>query len=184
MIQFPHRTLAALAVAVLCLSACGAKPQPPPPPKAAAGVVEPVDEGDIAPDFELKDADGKSVKLSSYKGKVVLLNFWATWCGPCKIEIPWFIDFERAYRDKGFAVLGVSFDEDGWEAVRPYMAANKLNYRVLLGDDKVDKLYGGSEGVSSLPTTYMIGRDGKISSVHIGLVPKKEYEDDIQKLLQ
>jgi len=184
MIQFPYRPLAALTVAVLGLSACSAKPQPPPPPKAAAGVVEPVNEGDSAPDFELKDADGKSVKLSDYKGKVVLLNFWATWCGPCKIEIPWFIDFERAYRDKGFAVLGVSFDEDGWEAVRPYIAANKLNYRVLLGDEKVDKLYGGSEGVSSLPTTYMVGRDGKISSVHIGLVPKKEYEDDIQKLLQ
>ena len=182
--QFPLRTLAALAVAILCLSACGAKPTREAPGAGAAFTAVQAKEGDEAPDFELKDADGKTVKLSDYRGKVVLLNFWATWCPPCKIEIPWFIEFERTYRDKGFAVLGVSFDEDGWEVVKPYMGANKLNYRVLLGDEKVDKLYGGSEGVSSLPTSYMIGRDGKIASVHIGLVPKKEYDDDIQKLLQ
>jgi peroxiredoxin len=184
MIRIPDRALAAIAVAALCLAACGA--QPPKEAKAvgrAAAEILPK-EGDPAPDFELKDADGKSVKLSDYKGKVVLLNFWATWCGPCKFEIPWFIDFERAYRDKGFAVLGVSFDEDGWEAVKPYIEASKINYRIVVGDEKIDKLYGGKEGVSSLPTSYMIGRDGKISSVHVGLVPKKDYEDDIQKLLQ
>src|ERR1700723_1449294 len=74
-----------------------------------------------APDFSLTDANGSPVKLSDYKGKVVLLNFWATWCGPCKIEIPWFMDFEQTYKDKNFAVLGVSLDEDGWDSVKPYI---------------------------------------------------------------
>lgn len=178
-----RRTLAVWPAALLQV-ACGPKTPMDAPNRGAAFTAQSVKEGEPAPDFELKDADGKSLKLSDYKGKVVLLNFWATWCGPCRIEIPWFIDFERAYRDRGFAVLGVSFDEDGWEAVKPYLAASKINYRIVVGDEKVDKAYGGSEGVASLPMSYMIGRDGKIASVHVGLVPKKDYEDDIQKLLQ
>jgi cytochrome c biogenesis protein CcmG/thiol:disulfide interchange protein DsbE len=184
MIFTPRRAWVALAACVLPMTACNSKAQLAAPEKGAAYTAPAVKEGEPAPDFELKDADGKIVKLSDYKGKVVLLNFWATWCPPCKVEIPWFVDFERAYRDKGFAVLGVSFDEDGWEAVKPYLAASKINYRIVVGDEKVDKAYGGSEGVASLPMSYMIGRDGKIASVHVGLVPKKDYEDDIQKLLQ
>lgn len=133
-----------------------------------------------APDFVLKDADGKVVKLSDYKGKVVLLNFWATWCGPCKIEIPWFVEFEQNHRDKGFAVLGVSMDEDGWEAVKPYVAANKVNYRMVIGDDMTAQKYGG---VESLPTSFLIDREGRIAAVHIGLVSKKVYQDDIAQLL-
>src|SRR5712671_2004016 len=74
-----------------------------------------------APDFALKDADGKTVHLSDYKGKVVLLDFWATWCAPCKIEIPWFMEFEQQLKDRGFAVVGVSMDEDGWGVVKPYL---------------------------------------------------------------
>ena len=74
-----------------------------------------------APNFTLKDSDGKTVSLSDYKGKVVLLNFWATWCGPCKVEIPWFVEFEQKYKDRGFAVLGVSMDEEGWDVVKPWL---------------------------------------------------------------
>ena len=133
-----------------------------------------------APDFALKDADGRQVALSDYKGKVVLLNFWATWCGPCKVEIPWFVDFEQKYRDKGFAVIGVSMDEDGWGVVKPYMAERKINYRILLGDDKVAQAYGG---VDSLPTSFIIDREGRITSTHVGLVSKSEYENAILKLL-
>lgn len=180
----PRRALIALNACILAIAACGAKAPLDAPKEGRAFTAQPVKEGAAAPDFELKDADGKTVKLSDYKGKVVLLNFWATWCAPCRIEIPWFIEFERAHRNRGFAVLGVSFDEDGWEAVKPYLAANKINYRIVVGDEKVDRLYGGSEGVSSLPTTYMIDREGKIFSIHVGLVPRKEYENDIQKLLQ
>src|SRR5579884_3711664 len=96
-----------------------------------------------APDFALKDADGELVKLSDYKGKVVLLNFWATWCGPCQVEIPWFIKFQREYKDKDFVVLGVSDDDDGWKAVRPFISSEHINYRVLMANEQVALLYGG-----------------------------------------
>ncbi|HYP15414.1 MAG TPA: TlpA disulfide reductase family protein, partial [Bryobacteraceae bacterium] len=133
-----------------------------------------------APAFSLKDVDGRSVTLDDYKGKVVLLNFWATWCGPCKIEIPWFIDFEQKFKDRGFAVLGVSMDEEGWEIVKPYIAKEKVNYRVLLGTDSVAQLYGG---VDNLPTSFILDPEGKIASTHIGLVSKSVYENEIQSLL-
>ncbi len=142
--------------------------------------VKPESERKKAPDFALKDADGKPVKLSDYRGKVVLLNFWATWCGPCKIEIPWFMEFEQTYKDKGFAVLGVAMDEEGWEAVKPYITSRKVNYRVLLGDEVVGNLYGGIE---SLPTTFLVDRTGKVASVHIGLVGKHDYSTEIEHLL-
>lgn len=148
--------------------------------KTVKAAVKPEKERKAAPEFALKDADGRTAKLSDYKGKVVLLNFWATWCGPCKTEIPWFIDFEQQYKDQGFAVLGVSMDDDGWQVVKPYIDARKINYRVLLGDDAVSTLYGG---VESLPTTFLIDRGGRVARVHIGLVPKSEYENDIHQLL-
>jgi len=134
-----------------------------------------------APDFTLTDANGAKVALSDYRGKAVLLNFWATWCGPCQIEIPWFQEFEQQYKSKGFEVLGVSMDEDGWAAVKPYMAAHKLNYRILLGDEAVSTLYGGLE---ALPTTFIIDREGKFAfPPHVGLVGKNEYASEIQSLL-
>jgi len=134
----------------------------------------------VAPDFTLKDANGKTVTLSEYKGKVVLLNFWATWCGPCKIEIPWFMEFEQQYKDRGFAVLGVSMDQDGWDAVKPYVEEKKINYRVALGNDSVGDLYGGIE---SLPTTFILDRDGRVAATHLGLVDKSDYRNEILQLL-
>ena len=134
----------------------------------------------MAPDFTLKDAMGRPVKLSDYKGKVVLLNFWATWCGPCKIEIPWFIEFEQTFKDKGFAVLGVSMDEEGWDIVKPYLERSKINYRVLIGDDMTAQNYGG---VDSLPTSFLLDKEGRIAATHIGLVSKSVYQNDINTLL-
>ncbi len=135
-----------------------------------------------APDFALKDVNGKTVHLSDYKGKVVLLDFWATWCGPCKIEIPWFIDFEQEYKNKGFAVVGVSMDEGGWDAVKPFIQQEKMNYRVLLGDEDVGQKYGG---LDSLPTTLLIDRSGKIAAVHVGVEKgKNELRDEISYLLE
>jgi cytochrome c biogenesis protein CcmG/thiol:disulfide interchange protein DsbE len=134
-----------------------------------------------APDFALKDASGQSTKLSDLKGKVVLLNFWATWCGPCALEIPWFEQFEQQYRSKGLEIVGVSMDEEGWSIVKPYIAEHKINYRVLLGNDSVGELYGG---VDSLPTTFIIDREGRFAfPPHVGLAEKNEYLSEIQTLL-
>ena len=133
-----------------------------------------------APDFSLKDVNGRPVKLSDFRGKVVLLNFWATWCGPCKVEIPWFIEFEQKYKDRGFAVIGVSMDEEGWEVVKPYLADRRINYRVVIGTEKVGEAYGG---VESLPTSFMIDKEGRIISTHVGLVSKSDYENEIVQLL-
>ena len=133
----------------------------------------------VPPDFELKDANGKIVHLSDYKGKVVLLDFWATWCVPCGVEIPWFTGFEREYKDRGFEVLGVSLDENGWKDINPFAAAKKINYRVVLGNQKLADQYG----LEAYPTTFVIDREGRIASVHVGLVDKKEFENAIQQLL-
>ena len=133
-----------------------------------------------APDFKLKDMDGRSVELADYKGKVVLLNFWATWCSPCRIEIPWFMEFEQEFKDKGFAVLGVAMDEEGWEVVKPYAERTKINYRLVMGDDITAQLYGG---VESLPMTFVVDKDGNVASTHVGLVSKSVYRNEIVQLL-
>ncbi len=166
---------ALVAASTLWLAGCAA------PSQASAENVKPPKSRKPAPEFSLKDAEGKTVKLADYKNKVVLLNFWATWCGPCKIEIPWFIEFENQYKDKGFAVLGVAMDEEGWEIVKPYIVQKKVNYRVVMGNDIVAQLYGG---VDSLPTSFLLDREGRIASVHVGLVSKSEYVSDITKLLE
>lgn len=133
-----------------------------------------------APAFALADSQGALIRLSSYKGKVVLLDFWATWCGGCKIEIPWFMEFANRYKDAGLAVIGVSMDEGGWKLVKPFLEEKKVNYPVVLGDDLMGKLYG----VESMPMTLLIDRNGKIASSHIGLVDKNVLENEIRTLLQ
>jgi cytochrome c biogenesis protein CcmG/thiol:disulfide interchange protein DsbE len=133
----------------------------------------------MAPDFVLDDASGKAVKLSEFHGKVVLLNFWATWCAPCNLEIPWFIEFQNTHQDSGFTTLGVSLDEDGWDAVRPYIDQRKVNYRVMVGNDNLAQLYGAA----SLPTTFIIDKSGRIAATHVGLCSKGEYEADIRAVL-
>lgn len=135
----------------------------------------------MASDFALKNASGVTVKLSDYRGKVVLLDFWATWCGGCRTEIPWFMEFEQNYKDKGFTVLGVSMDEDGWSAVKPFVAQRKLNYPILLGDERIAKLYGG---VEALPVAFLIDRDGRIASTHVGTEAGRDgFRREIERLL-
>jgi len=133
-----------------------------------------------APDFELNDSSGNPVRLSSFRGRVVLLNFWATWCAPCRKEIPWFIEFQGTWRNRGFTVLGIALDEDGWNAVRPYVEANRVDYRVMLGNDEVLRAYGGLE---NLPTTLIIDKNGRIAALHTGVCNRNEYEADIRAAL-
>jgi len=152
------------------------------PQTVRAAGVKPDKDRRGAPEFALKDADGKTVHLADYKGKVVLLDFWATWCPPCKLEIPWFIDMQRKNKDKGFEVLGVAMDDNGWEDVKPFLAQMKVNYRVVIGDDATTQKYGG---VDSLPTTFLIDKQGKIAAIHIGLDGgRKDFEDGVDALLR
>lgn len=133
----------------------------------------------MAPDFILDDASGQPVKLSEFRGQVVLLNFWATWCAPCRLEIPWFVEFQKDRQNDGFAALGVSLDEDGWDAVRPYIDEHRINYRVMVGNDEVAQRFGAN----SLPTTFIIDKSGRIAATHIGICGKGEYEADIRAVL-
>ena len=150
------------------------------PTTVKAASVKPDSQRRDAPDFTLKDADGKTVHLSQYRGKVVLLDFWATWCDPCRLEIPWFIDLQRKNKDRGFEVLGVSMDDEGWEVVKPFMKSVGMNYRVVIGNDETTQMYGG---VDSLPSTFLIDRQGKIAAIHIGLASRKVFEDGVEELL-
>jgi len=173
------RLSARFAAAILLgcfLQSCSSGPH-----TVKAASVKPAQERKDAPEFTLKDADGKVVRLVDYRGKVVLLDFFATWCGPCKIEIPWFTEMERKNKDRGFAVLGVSMDDEGWEVVKPFLAELGVNYRVVIGNDATAQMYGG---VDALPTTFLIDQSGKIAAVHVGLASKKDFEDGIQQLLQ
>jgi peroxiredoxin len=139
--------------------------------------------GSMAPDFELKSTEGKTVRLSDYRGKAVLLNFWATWCPPCKIEMPWFVDLQKQYGAQGLQVIGVAMDDDADKEsakIGEFAHRMNLNYIVLLGNERVGDSYGGVEG---LPTTFYIGRDGKIVAAVSGLVSHSEIEDNIKKAL-
>jgi len=136
--------------------------------------------GIAAPDFTATDANGANFRLSDYAGKVVLLNFWASWCPPCKKEIPWFAEFQKEYGADGFAVIGVSIDEDGWKAVRPVMESLKVNYRMALGNDALTQKFGG---VESLPESLLISPDGRIWTKHTGITAREQFEREIVRAL-
>jgi peroxiredoxin len=131
--------------------------------------------------FTLKDMDGRDVTLSAFKGQVILLDFWATWCGPCKVEIPGFVELYRTYRPQGFVVLGVSVD-DPVSKLKPFAARLKMNYPILIGDgrDDVKDAFGPLIG---FPTSLLIGRDGRVCTSHTGLKLKEQFEREIKSLL-
>jgi thiol-disulfide isomerase/thioredoxin len=132
-----------------------------------------------APVWELKDVEGKTVKSTDFKGKVVILDFWATWCGPCVAEIPSFIELHKQYEKDGLVIIGVSVD-DGTPVVKKFIGSKKVNYPIVMGNDSITAAFGGVEGI---PTTFVIDRDGKIVSKHIGLTEKAEFEREIKPLL-
>jgi peroxiredoxin len=142
--------------------------------------LQPGNERKAAPEFALKDSSGKTIKLKRYRRKVVLLDFWATWCTGCKKEIPWFSEFQKMYGAKGLAVVGVSMDEGGWNVLKPFLAETHVPYRMLLGDDPTAQRYG----IQSLPDTFLIDRDGRVAAAYIaGLVDKDNVEANIKALL-
>lgn len=136
--------------------------------------------GALAPDFTLKTLDGKDVQLSSLRGKAVLLNFWATWCEPCKIEMPWLVDLQKKYRPQGLEIVGVAMDDSGEKTIADFAHKMQVNYTVLVGSEKVAQMYGGLDG---LPTSFFLGRDGKVVDTALGLVSESTIEDAIKKSL-
>ena len=147
----------------------------------AKGPVAPglVKVGQQAPDFELKTMDGKTVHLSDYRGKALLVNFWATWCEPCKIEMPWFVDLKKQYGPDGFEILGIAQDDSGHDAIVKFAKQMGVNYVVLQGTDNVGDQYG----VEGLPTTFYVDRSGKVVDHTIGLVSHKDIENDIKRAM-
>jgi peroxiredoxin len=133
--------------------------------------------------FTLKDIDGKNVDLNTYKGNVVLLDFWATWCQPCKKEIPGFVDLYNKYKDRGFVVIGVSVDEAGsFSILKKFAKRFNMNYPVLVGHDRED-IKKAFAPISGFPTTFVISRDGKICFRHTGFAPLEKFEETIKALL-
>jgi peroxiredoxin len=163
----------ALALAS-CQEARGPRPASPPPAQAAHA------DADRAPDFTLPALSGKPVHLSDYQGRVVLLDFWATWCGPCRMEIPHFKQLTEKYGGRGFVVLGVSLDDTGAEVVRPFVADHEIAYPVVIGDQYTANRYGG---VSALPTTFLIDRQGRVVKKYVGYRDLETFEEDIKPLL-
>ncbi len=126
-----------------------------------------VGDGQIPPHFELPDLDGNTVTLSDYEGKVVVLDLWATWCGPCRVEVPFLVSLYEEFKDEGLVVVGVGLDPGGAEVLRPFVESNGVTYPILVGNRAVQTRFG----VSGIPTTFMIGRDGRIASKHVGFHP-------------
>ncbi|MCY4123043.1 MAG: TlpA disulfide reductase family protein [Acidobacteria bacterium] len=130
--------------------------------------------------FTLPAMEGGNATLADYAGRVLLLNFWATWCRPCRIEMPWFLEFQDAFAERGLAVLGVSVDDD-WDVVRAFLEQSPVDYRVALADT-ADRLAPFGP-ITVLPTTWLIDRQGRLAATHVGLVDRAVLESEIQRLL-
>jgi peroxiredoxin len=138
----------------------------------------PGDLAGAAPAFTLTDLDGKPVSLSDFRGKVVVLDFWATWCPPCRMEIPDFTDLQKEYGSQGVQIVGIALDEP--DKVQAFARQNGINYPVLLGSDEISMKYGGIEGI---PTTFIIDKSGEIVNRFEGYQPRKVFETEIKKWL-
>lgn len=137
--------------------------------------------GSVAPEFSLKSVpEGKTVTLSSLRGKAVVVNFWATWCGPCKIEMPWLVDLQKKYGDQGLQIVGITKEDYDEAAIARYTKKMGVNYTILVGNQQVQDLYGG---VGGLPTSFFVNRSGKVVHEIIGLDSESKFEDAIKRAL-
>src|SRR5215471_1713089 len=146
----------------------------------APAELKPVPARHAAPVFSLKNQNNATISLDQFRGKVILVNFWATWCHGCKQEIPWYMEFAEKYKDLGLVVIGISIDEDGWTSVKPFIEANKVNYPVVIGTQELGQQYGG---LDSMPVSVLVDRAGRIADWHSGVVDKDAWEQEMRQLL-
>jgi thiol-disulfide isomerase/thioredoxin len=165
----PFRLLS-LAALVTVLAACDPKTQFPAIVASAIPTLGP------EPAWHLKDLDGNEVSSDQFKGKVVVLDFWATWCEPCRIEIPGYVRLQKKYAKDGLVIVGVSLDQEGPLIVKKYAADHGINYRIVMGDDKIVNAFGG---IDAYPTTFIIDRDGIIRDRKIGAQAADKFEKRI-----
>ena len=164
-----------LSTLLLLLTSFAAMDQPSP-----SSALVPVNDRKAAPSFTLEDSSGKTATLKNYSGRVLVLDFWATWCTGCKQEIPWFSEYQKTYGQRGLSIVGVAMDDGGWKVVKPYLSAHQIPYRMLVGDDATAKQYG----IQNLPDTFVIDRHGRIAAAYQArLVDRDELEASIKKLL-
>ncbi len=172
------------------LTGCTQKPEPPPSSQEknraiigsnqSSSLLKPKDLGP-APDYELSDLAGNSIQLASlFQGKIVLLDFWATWCPPCREEIPGFVRLYQKYKDRGVEVVGVALDQSGPEAIQDFVKEFQVSYPILVGDSGVAQAYGG---VRAIPTTFLIGREGRILQKYLGFHEEEFFESAIRSAL-
>ena len=133
-----------------------------------------------APNFSLKNSSGQAVELAKLHGKVVVVNFWATWCGPCRAEIPGMLDVYQKYRGKGLEIVGISVDRDGWSVINPFVKRLNITYPVVLGNGAVTDAYGG---IDAIPTTFFVDRNGQVLLRHVGYMSKDEFEKAVKSSL-
>ena len=164
----PHSIVTGLALAAAVLTA---------PVVRAADEFKPTP----APAWTLNDVDGKAVSFDQYKGKVVVLDFWATWCGPCRTEIPGYVELQKKYDKAGLAVVGVSLDQGGPGVVKKFIAEQKINYQIVIGDEQITAAYGG---IDAIPTTFIIDRKGTIRYRKVGAMKAEEFEAVLKPFLE
>lgn len=172
-----------LSAAVFTFTLAGCGPQrekEPPKPKTVAGIAALPVLG-AAPAWKLKDVNGNLISSEQFKGKVVVLDFWATWCGPCKMEIPGYIELTSKYGKDGLMIVGVSTDQGGPDVVKEFIGKNRMNYPVVMFEDELLALFGGIEAI---PTTFLIDRAGRIRDRKVGAEATADYEKKIVALLR
>ncbi len=177
----PRRIVAFLVASALATAAQAptAHPLPTDPPTTRDTLIPAVERRSV-PDITLTDSDGKTFPLASTRGQVVILNFWATWCGGCKFELPYFVDYDEKYRARGLVTLGISMDDGGFATVKPFWAKNRIPYPTAIGNEALSKQLG----LTGMPFTLLIDRRGRIAIAHAGVLDRQDFDQHIQQLLQ
>ncbi|MBI5689729.1 MAG: TlpA family protein disulfide reductase [Verrucomicrobia bacterium] len=184
----PTAPALSFVLALLSASFAGCAPQPPAPagkqaaaPGAAAPSAQALPRLGPAPAWQLKDVNGAPVSSDQFKGKVVVVDFWATWCPPCRAEIPGYIDLVKKYGAEGLVIVGISLDQAGPEVVKAFAGKTGINYPLVMGDDQVVAAFGGVEGI---PTTFLIDRTGQIRDRKVGAEETADYEKKLLAVLR